>query len=198
MRNLSQKEIATPAKSYAKDQKLRFTTKQITYTATLVTITIMLKMIGNVFMIGQNLKISFTYVGWILSAVILGPFGGAAVGMITDVMGMLLTPGGSSINPVLTLGYTLFPFIIGMFYKYLPIKNKNISLSIGVAVSTIICTLGICSAGLYFFFGIGNSMPFFTYILTMRMWQVPTVCVNLVIALLFLPVIKRLHIADNP
>ncbi len=196
MRNVSQKEIATPNKSYAKESKLKITTRRITYIATLTAITLLLKVLGNLFIIGGSLKISFTYVGWILSAVILGPFGGAVVGFCTDVLGTFVLPVAGSINPILTLGYTLYPFIVGVFYKYLPIKNKNLSLSLGVIAATVVSTLGICSAGLYYFMGMGNSMSFITYVLTSRTLQLPTVGVNLVIVLLLYPAVKRLNISN--
>ncbi len=197
MRNVSQKEIATPDKSYAKESKLKITTKQITYIATLTAVTLLLKIIGNMLIIEGSLKISFTYIGWALAGIILGPFGGAVVGLCTDTLGMIIFPAAGGINPVLTLGYTLFPFFVGLSYKYLPIKNKNISITLGFIASTVICTLGICSAGLYFYYGYNSSMSFMTYVLTTRLLQVPMAGANLVIVLLLYPVVKRMNLINN-
>ena len=196
LRTSSQQEIATPTKSSAKETTKKITTKQITYVATLTAITLMLKMLGNMAIIGGSIKISFTYIGWILSAVILGPFGGAVVGFTTDVLGTFIIPSSGSVDLVLTLGYTMYPLIVGLFYKYLPIKNKNISLTLGVAVASVVCTLGICSAALYYRWGMGNSMSFITYVLVSRTWQLPTIVLNLIITMLLIPALKRAKVID--
>lgn len=192
-----QKEIATPIKRAAKETTLKITTKRITYIATLTALTLCLKMLGNLLTFGGNIKISFTYIGWALSAVILGPFGGAVVGLCTDVLGTFAVPGAGAFNPILTLGYTLYPLITGLFYKYLPLKNKNISLCIGILASTVLCTYGVCSLGLYYTYGYNATMSFWTYIISFRLWQLFSIGLSMAVLLLLTPLIKRLNITPN-
>ena len=146
--------------------------------------------------IGGSMKVGFTYIGWVMSAIILGPFGGAVVGFCTDILGTLISATGA-INPLLTLSYTLFPLIIGLFYKYIPIKNKRISLAVGFIVATVICTLGISSAGLYFYGIYQGGLPFWAYVLTVRTSQIPIAGINLVIVLLLYPFISKINPNEN-
>jgi ECF transporter S component (folate family) len=168
--------------------------KRITYIATFTAITLMFKTLGNFLMIGESLRISFTYFGWILAAVALGPIGGAAVGFITDVLGTFLAATGGGINPLITLGNTLFPLIVGLCYKYIPLRNKNIPIVIGTALAVVFCTMGINSAALYYMYGYDASMPFWAYLAAFRYLQPLVVSVNLAAALAAAPFARRIKL----
>lgn len=175
------------------------TTKRITYIATLTAITLLFKIMGQYFTIAGSIRLSPTYFGWILSTIILGPFGGAVVGFTTDVLGAVIAPVGGAINPLITVANTLFPLFIGLCYKYLPFKNKNISLIIGTTISILICTMGLNSYAQYLFYiakpGV-ELISFPVYLFTIRIFQPVIVYLNMVLAMLFLPVIKRLKLFD--
>lgn len=212
MRN-SQQEIANPSNAnkakneLAKNQienKIEnkknsqfMATKKLTYIATLVAITLLFKVLGNLVPIGDSFKISFIYFGWIISGAVLGPLGGGAVGLITDILGTIIAPMGSSINLAITLGNTLFPFLVGLCYKYIPLKHKFFSLLIGSLAGLIVCTMGINSLGLYFWFGYNKSISFPLYLFTLRVFQPIIVGINFAIAAIFMPIIIRLKIFNR-
>jgi ECF transporter S component (folate family) len=195
---IAQQEIANPLNERRNEPKKKYlSTRRITHIATLIAITLMFKMLGQFSIIGGTLKVSFTYFGWIISAVALGPFGGAVVGFTTDVLAMVLAPNGLTLNPLITLSSTLFPFIVGLAYKYLPLKNKNIRIIIGTAASTIVCTMFITTLGLYLIYVQKTAIPFFVYMITFRSLQPLFVAVNLTAALLVLPIATRLRLFES-
>ncbi len=198
--NSAQKKKSVKAARKEKESKAVFTTKRITYIATLTAITLLFKIMGQLFTIAGSIRISFSYFGWILSTVILGPFGGAVVGFTTDVLGMLIVPTGGAINPLITVANTLFPLITGLCYKYLPLKNKNISLLIGVTLSMLICTMGLNSYAQYQYFAKlpdNNGISFIMYLFTIRIFQPLIVYINMILAMLFIPITKRLKMFED-
>lgn len=189
-KHLSQKEIASPI---PKTQKPKyFTTKRITYIATLSAITLILKILGNVAILTAAFKVSFTYLGWILSGIILGPIGGLIVGGLTDVIGTFAL--GYTINPIITLSASLFPFIVGIFYHYLRINNNYIKVIIGSLISTTICTVFLTSIGIYYISLNGASFSFWQFLILQRLPQIAVAVLNITLACLMIPFLKRLKI----
>ena len=170
-----------------KKVRLRYT-KRITYIAVLTAIAVVLKTLGNMFTI-VGFRISFTYIAWIVAGVMLGPIGGAAVGLISDAMGTLI--GGLPPNPLLLLSSTLFPVFPALFYR-LPLKNEYLKVVLGSVVSLVVCSLGISTIGLMYIY----NMSFFKTLVTYRLAQVGVFAVNLVCIGLLFPVIKRTFLKE--
>ena len=195
---VSQQEIATPndCNSLKKKPALSYT-RGLTYTAALTALALILKLVGQIWggaLMLFNLKLSFIYIAWILSAVILGPLGGMAVGFLSDVLGTFLLPTTGGILPLLVISNTLFPLFIGIAVKYIPIKNLFLKIVIGTVVSMLVCTLGITTLGLSL--NTMGEVPFFAMLATR--WPQPIVItLNLVIVGALLPVLKRLKIISE-
>lgn len=170
-----------------KRARLRYT-KRITYIAVLVAIALILKALGNMFTV-VGFKVSFTYIPWIIAGIMLGPIGGAAVGALTDVVGMLIS--GGIPNPILTLSYTLFPVFPALFYK-LPLKNGYLKTVLGSCVSLLVCTLGIGTVGLMSIY----NMTFLQVLVTYRLFQIGVFAINLMIIGILFPAIQKTFLKD--
>lgn len=195
----NQQEIATPKSlsvnandANSISQKKQSPTKRITYLATFTALSLVLKMLSNALSaaLPPSLKISFSYLGWYLSAAVLGPLGGGCVALVTDVLGQLVLPQGGSVNPLIALGNFSSALVFGLIFKYTPVKSDSLRSVIAVSASAIVGTLGINSLGLYLYYY--SSMPYLAYMLTFRLPQLIPVLVNTVIFCLLLPMCKRL------
>ena len=84
-----QQEIATPNRKNSP-------TRIVVYIATMVAVSIVLKLVSNQLSaaLPQSLKISLAYLGWYLSAAVLGPYYGCAVACVSDLIGQWLIPTG--------------------------------------------------------------------------------------------------------
>ncbi len=197
MSTKNQQEIATPQHA-----KKRTPTKTIVYVATMVAISIVLKAITNSVSaaVPPWMKISFAYLGWYLSAAILGPWLGGAVACISDLLGQWLIPTGGAPNPVLVAGNGLSAIIFGCVFKYVRIKKlpffwEKVVLSIiGATASALVCTLGINTLGLWLYYYSSSNYLAFTL---SRFVQLPAIIVNLILFIGFLPVLKNLSLIDK-
>ena len=196
----NQQEIATPkslsvnandANSISQKNK-QSPTKKITYLATFTALSLVLKMISNALSaaLPPSLKISFSYLGWYLSAAVLGPLGGGCVALVTDVLGQIVMPQGGAVNPLIAAGNFSSALVFGLMYKYLPVKSDPLRAVVGVIAATVVGTLGINSLGLYLYYY--SSMPYLSYMLTFRLPQLIPVLVNTVLFCLLIPLCKRL------
>lgn len=192
MRN-SQQEIATPKKSNNVKPKILSATMRTTYIATLIAASLVLKTFGNSVQIA-GFKVSFVYITWILSALILGPFGASVVAICTDVMGTIIAgTGGGLPLPIVVLGNAIFPVIVWLGVKFLPIKNINIKLFISAFFCIIICTLGINTIGLALFY----KMTYLQCLISMRLPQIVVVIFNFVIVTLLIPPFKKIKLINQ-
>ena len=119
MITLNQQEIATPDiqatnNRAVRSQKLKLgTTKWLTYTAMFAALAIVMKFIGQFLTLTDSFKITLIYAVWLVAAAVLGVVGGGVVCFVSDVLGALIIPQGP-INPLLTLGCTLYGVIAGL------------------------------------------------------------------------------------
>ena len=60
-----------------------------------------------------------------------------------------------------------------------------------MAISMVICTMGIGGYALYTWWGYDKSMSFVTYLVTIRSPQIIIIAINYVLTLLVLPAIKK-------
>lgn len=181
----SQQEIATPKDCKKKGFRPALSpTRRLTYIAVLVAISYVLKLLGNVMTIG-SFKFTLIYVPWIIAGVVLGPLGGCAVSGITDVLGTLA--GGLTPVPLVIVGNTLFPLFPALCYRYIPAAPAVAKIIGGSCLSLLVCTLGLNTWGLSSFYG----MPFWPYLVTGRLTQVPVFALNLAAVCLLYPVVRQ-------
>lgn len=180
MRN-SQQEIATP-----KDcKKSAFTlTRRLTYIAVLVAISLILKTLGN-FLTIVGFRVSFVYIPWIIAGVMLGPIGGGAVSLITDILGTLIA--GQTPVPLLMLGNALYPVFPALTFRLLPVKYDYFKVVIGACVSLSACTLGLNTWGLALLY----EQSYWLQLVVYRLPQIGVFAINLVAVGFLLPVVKR-------
>lgn len=197
MSTKNQQEIATPQHVLK-----RTPTKTVVYIATMVAVSIVLKLVTNSISaaVPPWMKISFAYLGWYLSAAILGPWLGGAVACISDLLGQWLIPTGGAPNPILIAGNGLSAVIFGWIFKYVRIKNltffweKVVLAAIGATASALVCTLGINTLGLWLYYF--NSSNYLAFTLS-RLVQLPAIIVNLILFIGFLPVLKNMSLIEK-
>ncbi len=206
MNQQHQQEIATPKvceianreiaqqTSCKETHKTISATRRITYLATLTALSLLLKLISNAASeaLPPTFKLSLSYLGWYLSAAIMGPFGGGVVAVVTDILGQFIF--GSTPYPLLVLGNFLASVAFGIIFRYLPVKNVALRATIGVTVSILFGTLGFNTLGLYFVYAQGTN--YFVYLLT-RFAQVPMAYLNMVLLMLLMPTCKKLRLLDE-
>ena len=184
-----------------KQQSRRRTTRYLTYTATFVALSVLFKILGNTIssiVIIPNMRLSFVYVPWVLSAYVLGPVGGVITALIGDILGQLTVAVGGAINPLTTLSNALFPLAPALIFKFLKDKTPDwLNLLIGMVISLVVCTMGIGAYALFSYYNYGSSMSFWTYLLTIRSPQIIIIAINYFLCLLLLPTVKKMKLSDK-
>ncbi|MBQ5320774.1 MAG: folate family ECF transporter S component [Oscillospiraceae bacterium] len=97
-----------------------------------------------------TLRISFESLPIILCSLLLGPVAGMSAGLIADLVGCLLV--GYTINPIITLGCALMGLFPWLIKKYVSGKK---GIFISVIASHFICSVGIKTVGLLYYYGGG-------------------------------------------
>ncbi len=184
-------------KLYDKPNEGTKSTRYITYAATFVALSVIFKMIGNAIsaICPPTMKISFVYIPWVLSGIVLGPIGGVITAVIGDLLGQLTIATGGSINPLTALANALFPLAPALIFKFFRGKHDNIKLLIGMLISLVVCTMGIGAYALYLMYY--NGMNYFVYLFTIRSPQMIVIAINYVLCALLLPVIRRMKLKNN-
>lgn len=184
---------------YFYEQGQKVSTRYITYAATFVALSILCKMLGNAISVSvtTNMKLTFIYVPWILSGIVLGPIGGMATAVISDVIGQITIATGGAVNPLTTLSNALFPLATSLMFRFAKKLPDWLNLFIGLFISAIVCTLGIGSYAIYTLYDYNVTMSFFTYIITFRLLQAVVVAINFVLCLVLLPVVKKMKLLER-
>lgn len=176
------------------------TTKYLTYTATFVALSVIFKMLGNTLssiVIIPNMKLSFVYIPWVISGIVLGPVGGVLTALIGDTIGQLTIMVGGAINPLTSLSNALFPLAPALIFKLVKKGPAWLKLAIGMTISLIVCTMGIGSYSLYTYYNYGATMNFWTYLATIRSPQLIIIAVNYFLCLLLLPTVSKMRLAEK-
>lgn len=173
--------------------------KTLVQLATLTAICIALKSISNILSaaVPFSLKISVSYVGWFLSAIIAGPIGGAAVALVSDILGQIIISTGGMPNPIIAAGTTLGTLAFGLCYKYLPIKNIPIKVVISTICFLPIATLGLNSLGtwlIYFdFYSKELGLTYLDYLIVKRFPQMIIAFLNTAITIALVPAANAIN-----
>ena len=195
----SQQEIATPINRVAKK---RTPTQTVTYIATLCAFCIVLKWLSNVLSVAVplSLKISLAYIGWFVSAIVVGPLLGGCVAGISDVLGQLMLATGGAPNPILICGNFCATMAFGLVYLYLPTGKlpqfvaSIIKVIVGAIACVLVGTLGLNTLGLWIYYY--SDTQYFAFWIT-RLVQLVMAGVNTAIVILIVPVIKRLKLETD-
>lgn len=103
----------------------------------------------------DSLRISFENLPILMAGLFFGPLIGGVVGAAADMIGCFLV--GYSINPIITLGAFLIGVISGIIGMYAFHGKENWRATprvfLPVALSHIICSMGIKSLGMIVYFG---------------------------------------------
>ena len=190
-----QQEIATP-------NRKKSPTRIVVYIATMVAVSTVLKLVSNQLSaaLPQSLKFSLAYLGWYLSAAVLGPYYGCAVACISDLIGQWLNPIGGPPNPIVTAGNGLSALIFGLALRYLCFRKlpKYVDLLlravIGAAAAALICTLGVNTFGQWL---VKNSSTNYFAFTISRLPQLIMVAVNVALFAAILPVLFNLDLVHD-
>ncbi|MGN1094478.1 MAG: folate family ECF transporter S component [Candidatus Neoclostridium sp.] len=190
-----QQEIATPNRKNSP-------TRIVVYIATMVAVSIVLKLISNQLsaVLPRSLKISLAYLGWYISAAVLGPYYGCAVACVSDLIGQWLIPTGGAPNPILIAGNGLSALIFGLAFRYLCFRKlpKYVDLLlravIGAAVAALVCTLGVNTFGLWLYYY--RSTEYFAFTVS-RLLQLTSVAVNISLFAAVLPVLLNIDLVHD-
>lgn len=155
-------------------------TKKVTYTAIFIALALVMKLIGKALTITDSITITFIYIPWLLSGVILGPLCGCLVGLTSDVLGNLIFVGMAGFNPLTLLSNTLYALPIALLYKT-NIKSDYLKVILGSTISLFVCTLGIGSFAIYWYYGYIQYIGYFQWFIASRLLQPIILVVNVVI-----------------
>lgn len=167
----------------------------MTYFATLTAISLLLKMFANhlSFSLGA-FKVGFSYIGWYLSAAVLGPLGGGIVAAIVDVVAPFVSPLSASFTPLITLGNVAAAVVFGLVFRLLPVKNPVLRALLAGTASALVGTMGINTYALYLLYAPNTN--YLAYWVS-RLLQLPVVYINVVLFALLLPALKRMRLLDS-
>lgn len=136
-------------------RKITFTTKQISYLAILVAISVVLNMVG-IILPGYSTKLSFTYIPCFIAGIFMGPLAGLLVGFLGDVLGFLIKSDGLAWMPLITVASSLMGLIPGIICKYLK-GNAYIKIALSLAVVFVICSVFINTYALFLLYSKGRT-----------------------------------------
>jgi ECF transporter S component (folate family) len=85
--------------------------------------------------LGKILRIGLGHLPILLAGILLGPFWGAAVGALSDVVGFMVSPLGGFFIPGITISAALWGFIPGIIVQY-TFKRKKMW---AILASCIVC-----------------------------------------------------------
>lgn len=192
----TQQEIATPINKVAKK---RTPTMTITYIAVLCAFCIVLKYLSNTFSIsiGEQFKISITYIGWFLSGIIAGPIGSFCTAVVSDLLGQVILPTGGAPNLIFTLGNGLGALAFSLCFHYLPVGKPYSTIRsivgtiVGALASALVATLGLNTFGIWFMYY--QTVDYGAYFLT-RLPQLVAVAVNTAVIIALIPALRKLKL----
>lgn len=104
--------------------------------------------------IGDTIRISFENLPVILSSVVLGPVWGALTGVCADLLGCVFR--GYAINPLITVAQAVMGVLPGIMTRYVFRSTSPKAVAATVAMSHVICSIGIKTVALH----IAYTTPF--------------------------------------
>ena len=109
----------------------------------------------------EFIRISFENTPIILAGISMGPFAGAFVGVVADLVGCALY--GYAINPVITLGAAAVGLLAGLA-AYVIRKPRILQIVVAVLVAHAVGSVLIKSMGLAAWYAASYDMGFWTFV----------------------------------
>lgn len=110
----------------------------------------------------EFIRISFENTPVILAGIAMGPFAGAFVGIVADLVGCFLY--GYAINPIVTLGAAAVGFLAGLSARYLLCKPRLLQIILAVVLSHTAGSVFIKSLGLAAWYAANYDMGFWAFV----------------------------------
>ncbi len=174
------------------NQKIKgyFSVKRIAYLGVMTALAV----VTNVFTVVVNngaSAISFNYVICSLAGIFFGPISGGIVGLLGDLIGCLIAPKGP-FNPFIMIASGLIGVISGLTFK-IPKVHPLFKILIGYLLIFIVCTLGLNTFGLWFYYAQGKK-TFWVYLGARAPFQAINIAINIVITYVLYFPLKKLNI----
>ena len=167
--------------------KTYFSPKRIAYLGVMTAIAVITNCFTVTVNSGAN-SISFNYVICSLAGIFFGPISGGIVGLLGDLIGCLIAPKGP-FNPFIMVASGLIGVLSGLAFK-IPKLNVYIKIILAYVFIFIVCTLGLNTFGLWFFYAKGKK-SFLIYLVGRAPFQAINIAINIVITyVLYVPLKK--------
>ena len=167
--------------------KAYFSPKRLAYLGVMTAIAVITNCFSITVNSGAN-SISFNYVICSLAGIFFGPVSGGIVGLLGDLIGCLIAPKGP-FNPFIMVASALIGVLSGLAFK-IPKVNVYFKIIIGYLLIFVVCTLGLNTFGLWFFYAQGKK-SFIIYLIGRAPFQAINIAINIVITyLLYIPLKK--------
>ena len=154
-----------------------FTPKRIAYLGIMTALAVITNIFSVTVNSGAN-SISFNYVICSLAGVFFGPISGGIVGLLGDLIGCLIAPKGP-FNPFVMLSSALIGVLSGLAFM-LPKVNAYFKIIIAYLFIFVVCTLGLNTFGLWFYYAKGKK-SFWVYLIGRAPFQAINIAINIVI-----------------
>lgn len=170
-----------------KKVKAYFSPKRIAYLGVMTAIAVVTNCFSVTVNSGAN-SISFNYVICSLAGIFFGPVSGGLVALLGDLIGCLVAPKGP-FNPFIMIASALIGVLSGLAFK-IPKLNEYVKIIIGYVLIFIVCTLGLNTFGLWFYYAQGKK-SFIVYLVGRAPFQAINIAINIAITyVLYFPLKK--------
>ncbi|MBO5773625.1 MAG: folate family ECF transporter S component [Clostridia bacterium] len=167
--------------------KTYFSPKRIAYLGVMTAIAVITNCFTVTVNSGAN-SISFNYVICSLAGIFFGPISGGIVGLLGDLIGCLIAPKGP-FNPFIMVASGLIGVLSGLAFN-IPKLNVYLKIILAYVFIFIVCTLGLNTFGLWFFYAKGKK-SFLIYLVGRAPFQAINIAINIVITyVLYVPLKK--------
>lgn len=154
-----------------------FTPKRLAYLGVMTAIAVVTNCFSITVNSGAN-SISFNYFICSLAGIFFGPISGGIVGLLGDLIGCLIAPKGP-FNPFIMIASALIGVLSGLAFK-IPKLNIYIKIFLGYIFIFIVCTLGLNTFGLWFYYAQGKK-SFIVYLIGRAPFQAINIAINIAI-----------------
>ena len=154
-----------------------FTPKRISYLGIMTALAVITNIFSVTVNSGAN-SISFNYVICSLAGVFFGPISGGIVGLLGDLIGCLIAPKGP-FNPFVMISSALIGVLSGLAFM-IPKVNAYFKIIIAYILIFVVCTLGLNTFGLWFYYAKGKK-SFWVYLIGRAPFQAINIAINIVI-----------------
>lgn len=127
--------------------------KVLTVAAMLAAISVVIGIVcKNFFTFNVYYRVTFENLPIIFAGIVFGPFVGAAVGVVADIVSCLSST-NPALNPLITIGAACVGFVSGAVSKWVVKRRGNLQIAVSVASAHLIGQVAIKSVAKILWFG---------------------------------------------